>query len=72
MAKSFSQLIIVGRVGTEPETRTFNSGMQKTEVRVAVHRKGKGGDEYTDWFSCCFWGKAAEVCQAYVKKGDLI
>jgi single-strand DNA-binding protein len=72
MAKSFSQTIIVGRVGTEPETRTFNSGNEKTEIRVAVHRKGKDGVELTDWFSCCFWGKASELCAKYVRKGDLI
>lgn len=72
MAKSFSNTIIVGRVGTEPETRTFQSGMQKAQVRVAVNRANKNGDDHTDWFTCSFWGKAAEICQMYMKKGDLV
>lgn len=72
MAKSYSMTVLVGRVGTEPETRTFQTGMQKTQIRVAVHRVQKNKEEHTDWFTCSFWGKASEICEAYVKKGDLI
>ena len=72
MAKSYSMTVLVGRVGTEPETRTFQTGMQKSQIRLAVHRVQKNGEEQTDWFTCSFWGKAAELCQAYIQKGDLL
>jgi single-strand DNA-binding protein len=72
MGKSFSNTVIVGRVGTEPEVKTFNSGTEKAEIRVAVNRVGKGGAEATDWYTCGFWGKAADVVKQYVRKGDLL
>lgn len=72
MAKSFNNISLVGRVGTDPETREFNSGTQKSTIRMAVSRGGKGGEEKTDWFSLVFWGKASELCDAYIRKGDLL
>ena len=40
MAKSFNNISLVGRVGTDPETREFNSGTQKSTIRMAVHLRG--------------------------------
>ncbi len=72
MAKSYSHTTLVGRVGTDPETKTFNSGTQKSELRLAVNRIGKNKEEVTDWFTCGFWGKASEIVERYVRKGMMI
>ena len=71
MAKSYNMIQLVGRVGTDPETRTFNSGTQKTSIRLAVGRVVKG-EEKTDWFSVVFWGKSSEIADRYLRKGDLL
>jgi single-strand DNA-binding protein len=72
MAKGYSHTTLVGRVGTDPETKTFNSGTQKTELRLAVNRMGKNKEEVTDWFTCSFWGKSSEIVDRYVRKGMMI
>jgi len=72
MAKSFNNISLVGRVGTDPETREFNSGTQKSTIRMAVSRGSKNGEEKTDWFSLVFWGKASELAASYIRKGDLL
>jgi len=71
MAKSYNMIQLVGRVGTDPETRQFNSGTQKTSIRLAVGRVVKG-EEKTDWFSVVFWGKSSEIADQYLRKGDLL
>ena len=71
MSKSLSITTIVGRVGTEPDMHTFQSGARKCTLRVAVNRTMKGED-HTDWYTCIFWNKSAEICEQFVRKGQLL
>ena len=67
------QLIIVGNVGKEPELRYTPSGQAVTSFSVASNRSYTTGNgeqvEETVWFRVTTWGKLAEVCNQYVKKG---
>ena len=61
---------LVGRAGSDPNTRYFESGAILSEVSLAVSRRKK--DAPPDWFSLKMWGKIAEVCGDWVRKGNLI
>lgn len=67
-----SKTIIVGRVGNDASMRYTPSGQAVTSFSVAVSRKYKKGEEQvkeTTWFRVSTWGKLAETCNLYVKKG---
>jgi single-strand DNA-binding protein len=69
-ANIINSVTLVGRAGTNPETRYFESGSVVTKVNVAVRRQGKNQDP--DWFPVEAWGKQAEVLANYVTKGDQV
>ncbi|NCO74934.1 MAG: single-stranded DNA-binding protein [Cyanobacteria bacterium] len=62
---------LVGRTGTDPEIRYFDSGKVKCRLTLAVNRMNKKEDK-PDWFELEIWGKTAEVAANYAKKGTLI
>jgi single-strand DNA-binding protein len=65
-----NSVTLVGRAGSNPESRYFESGSVVTKVSLAVRRAN--GDENPDWFPVEAWGKQAEVLGNYVNKGDRI
>ena len=69
----FQQLIIVGNLGSDPEMRYTSDGKPVTNFSVAVNRRwtnpdGSPGEE-TTWFRVTAWGKLAETCNQYLRKG---
>lgn len=71
----YSNLVIVGNVGKDAEMRYTPSGQSVTSFSVAVNRQYTTKDETvkeTTWFRVTTWGKQAEVCNQYVKKGMLV
>lgn len=65
-----NSVMLVGRVGRDPEMRYFESGRVKTTFSLAVNRPTK--EQTTDWFDIELWGRQAEVAGEYVRKGSLI
>jgi len=69
----YHTLIIVGNVGKDPEMRFTPSGQAVTSFSVATNREYTTGNgekvKETIWFRITTWGKQAEVCNQYVKKG---
>jgi single-strand DNA-binding protein len=69
----YHQIIIVGNVGKDTEMRYTPSGQAVASFSVATNRSyTTGGGETvkeTIWFRITAWGKQAEVCNQYVKKG---
>jgi single-strand DNA-binding protein len=69
----YHTLIIVGNVGKDPEMRYTPSGQAVTSFSVATNRQYTTGNgeqvKETIWFRVTTWGKQAEVCNTYVKKG---
>lgn len=63
-------VMLVGRVGKDPEMRYFESGRVKTTFSVAVNRPTK--ERETDWFDIELWGRQAEFAGEYVRKGRLV
>lgn len=62
-----TQITLVGRLGRDPESRTYEDN-PVCSMAVAVNRKAKG-EEVTDWFNVTAWGKLAELCGKYLSKG---
>jgi single-strand DNA-binding protein len=65
-----NSVVLVGRVGRDPEMRYFESGRVKTSFSLAVNRPTK--EKETDWFDIDIWGRQAEIAGEYVRKGSLI
>ncbi len=67
-----NSLVIVGRLGQDPEIRYFESGTVKARFSVAVDRPGSKENRSTDWFNIEAWGKLAEFSGEYLKKGMMV
>jgi len=72
----YQKIVIVGNVGRDPEMRFTPSGQAVTSFSVATNYQYATGNgeqvKETTWFRVSTWGKQAEVCNQYVKKGSKI
>lgn len=66
-----NKVILVGRVGQDPQLNTTNSGTSVANLSLATSRKVQG-QEQTTWHRITAFGKTAELCAQYVRKGDPI
>ena len=73
---SYQKIIIVGNLGKDPEMRYTPAGQAVTSFSVAVNEQytDKSGEKVkkTIWFRVSAWGKQAEVCNEYLKKGSQV
>jgi single-strand DNA-binding protein len=71
----YHTIIIVGNVGRDPEMRYSPNGQAVTSFSVATSRQyEKDGQQVkeTIWFRVSAWGKQAETCNTYLKKGSKV
>ena len=70
---SFHKTIIVGNLGKDPETRYTAGGDPVCNFSVAVTESWKSKDgekkENTTWYRVNAFGKLAEICGQWLKKG---
>ncbi|MDO8787683.1 MAG: single-stranded DNA-binding protein [Sulfuritalea sp.] len=73
---SVNKVILVGNLGADPEMRYLPSGEAVANLRLATTDtwKDKEGNkqEATEWHRVSFFGRQAEVCGQYLKKGSQI
>lgn len=73
---SFSQTIVLGHLGKDPETRYTKNGKTITSLSIATSQrwKDKSGEwqEETEWHRCVLYGDAAARAGEYLQKGDLV
>jgi single-strand DNA-binding protein len=72
MAGDLNKVMIIGRLGRDPETRYAQSGMAICKLSVAVSsrvKKGDGWKDETEWFRVTTFGKTAENAAKYLQKG---
>lgn len=69
----FHKVILVGNLGRDPEMRYTPSGQAVTNLSVATNRTytDSSGNQVkeTVWFRVAVWGKQAESCHQYLRKG---
>jgi len=73
---SVNKVILVGRLGRDPETRYTSGGQAVANFSLATDEsyKDKNGERQkrTEWHKIVVWGKQAEIAQQYLKKGSLV
>ena len=72
---SLNRVEIIGRLGQDPEQRSMPNGTAVTNVSIATSERWKdkqtGEDqERTEWHRVVFFGRLAEVCAQYLRKGS--
>lgn len=72
----YHTIIVVGNLGRDPEMRYTPSGQAVTNFNVATNRQYTTSDgnkvKETTWFRISTWGKNAENCNQYLKKGSKV
>jgi len=72
----YHTIILVGNLGKDPEMRYTPSGQAVTNLNVASNRQYTTSDgnpvKETIWFRISTWGKTAENCNQYLKKGSKV
>jgi single-strand DNA-binding protein len=76
MTRGLNKVMIIGRLGRDPEMRYTPNGRPVTAFSVAVNRSWVAGDgdkrEETEWFNVVAWGNLAEICKQHLRKGQTV
>ncbi len=76
MAGSINKVILIGRLGTDPEVRHLEGGAVVSNFNIATSENytNKAGEkvENTEWHRLELWDKLATLAEKYLKKGDQI
>ncbi|GAB4253634.1 MAG: single-stranded DNA-binding protein [Ekhidna sp.] len=72
-----NKVILVGRLGKDPEVRHLENGATVANFSMATsetYKDRQTGErrEQTEWHNVVLWRGLAEVAEKYVKKGDMI
>lgn len=72
-----NKVILVGRLGKDPEVRHLESGVAVANFSVAtseVYKDRNTGErkEVTEWHNVVLWRGLADVAEKYLKKGDMV
>jgi single-strand DNA-binding protein len=76
-SQSVNKVILVGRLGADPELRYTSSGRPRCSMRIATNRSylDKEKNEWTEqtcWHRVVAWGKQGELCKEYLGRGRLV
>lgn len=70
---TINKVLLIGRLGKDPEDRTTTGGTRVSQFNLATDTyHGSNGDRTTEWHRVVGFGKTAEVCNQYLKKGQLV
>jgi len=73
---SVNKVILVGRLGRDPETRYTSAGQAVCNFTLATDEtfKDRTGERQkrTEWHRIVLWGRLAEIAQQYLKKGTMV
>jgi single-strand DNA-binding protein len=72
MSRGLNKVMIIGRLGRDPEMRYTPSGRPVTTFNVATTRTWNSSDgerhSETEWFNVVAWGSLAEICKQHLVK----
>ena len=76
MSRGLNKVMLIGRLGRDPEMRYTPSGRPVTTFSLATSRtwntsEGERRTE-TEWFNVVAWGSLAEICKEYLSKNRLV
>ena len=75
--KSVNKVILIGRLGRDPELKYTGTGTPFCRFSIATDDswtdKNSGErQERTEWHNIVVWNKLAEICNEYLRKGRLV
>ena len=72
----YQRIILIGRLGRDPESRFLPDGTPVTTFSVATDRRWTDANgqqqSKTVWFRVMAWRRLAETCNQYLSKGQLV
>lgn len=77
MARGINKVILIGRLGADPETRYMPSGGAVTNLRLATSESWRDREtgeqqERTEWHNVAMFGRLAEIAAEYLRKGSQV
>lgn len=75
MNKIKNSVTLVGRIGVDPISKTFENGVKQTKFPLATNETiigPNGRITKTQWHNIVTWGNKADLVMKYVKKGQLM
>jgi len=76
MAGSINKVILIGRLGKDPELKYTPSGAPMAKFTLATDDvfKDRNGEQQrrTEWHNIVAWNKLAEICGEYLTKGKQV
>ena len=73
---ALNRVQLIGRLGKDPESRFTPTGKKVAHFSVAVSNRWKSREGETKESTVCInveaWGRLADVCHEYIKKGSLV
>lgn len=71
-----NKIIIIGNLGRDPEYRYTANGNPMASFSIAENRRYTTSDgeqrQATEWFQCTAFGRLADVCNQYLKRGQQV
>jgi single-strand DNA-binding protein len=70
-----NKVMLIGRLGADPELRTTTNGTGVCEMRIATNeswfdKASNERKERVEWHRVIVWGKSGENCAKYLSKGS--
>lgn len=76
MSRGLNKVMIIGRLGRDPEMRYTPSGRPVTTFSLGSSRSWNTSDgerrTETEWFNVVAWSNLAEICKQHLTKGQLV
>lgn len=76
MAKDLNKVMLIGRLGQDPELKYTQSGIAVVKFTLATNQQWKDQDgntqDKTEWHNIVAWRRLAEICAEYLKKGSKV
>lgn len=77
MARDLNKVMLIGRLGADPEARSTPNGSTVVNFSLATGDTYKDKNtgqtvEKTEWHRIVVWDKLGEICKQYLHKGSLV
>ena len=73
---ALNRVQLIGYLGKDPESKYTPTGRRVTDFPIAITQRWKdeAGEtkEHTEWVQIEAWGRLAEICHEYLRKGSLV
>jgi single-strand DNA-binding protein len=70
---TLNRVMLIGRLGKDPEERSTTNGTRVSNFSLATDTfRGNNAEKITEWHRIVVFGKVADICSQYLRKGQLV